>query len=287
MADEKDFESMTVEQLDALLEAGEGNKAPEPPPEPPAEPEPEPTPPAQETPPVAEPVTPETPAEPEQPPSEMEELRALVEAERAAREADRKRLESLQGRVAGQEGFWKQKYEELQRTLGPDRSDDTEPEAEPSAVRGEGRTTPRGERPIADPISTWAVSVAVQQAAAAFHQSHPDTQEMAEEFKQYYASSGYDPSRILTANDPLEASRLATLALEEAYLNVKAQRQAKRYEELREKRATQFRVSEDQKRKAVISGSGGSPPPKPKPKSYGEMTADEADAELRRLYGDR
>ena len=244
------------------------------------EPEPEATP---------EPVEPEasTEPEPETEPEPVEEAPKEPSAEELEAEILRARFEALEahtkkmeakmaGREAGEKGYIKQlkaQIEEL-RSGAARQPDPDYGEPEPEIRRPQ--VTP------AEPnsVTTWAINNAVQQAAAQFSQGHPDLQEVQESLQAYLQESGYDPQAILLTNDPIAAGRETTRVLEEAYWHAKAATRQSRVAELETKRADQVRGLENAKKKAAISGSGGTPPAPPVRKSTKDLSVAELEKQM-------
>ena len=261
-----------IEEIEKMLDHPESIQ-PVPEPEPVAVPEP------------AEPVAAEPVKEPapEPVPEETQEDldKQILLARLEASEAANKKMEArLAGREAGEKGYIKQLQDRL-KALETKRTDPEEPRyAEPDAEEPERRTPAA---PSRDSVAAWAVGQAIQGAFAGFASGHPDYQEVVEDVKGYLEKSGYDSSRVLMADDPIEAAKEVTRALDEAYWHVKADRKSKAVADLTQRKADQVRSLSEAKLKATMSGSGAPPVPPPKTKSVQDMTADEAEKELDRL----
>ena len=261
-------EDMTLEELEAALDRT-GLPQPEP-----VEPEAsaEPAEPAHEPTPDAPPQ--ETPAE-----TKAEEVtdQDIIDARIAEMESRAKHFEQVAGKHAGEVGFLKQRLTELQQRLAAPPSEEAGMYSEPSA-----RPEPAVPAPTSDAVASWVVQQAVAQAAAEFTNSHSDFGQLQGDIMGYIQASGYDPTTVIAANDPLVAARETKRMLEESYWHVRAQKDAARKVELTEKRATMKAAAIAAKQAASPSGSGATPPPKPKDKSMNEMSVEELDAALQR-----
>lgn len=106
----------------------------------------------------------------------------------AETEARAKHFESIAGRNAGEMGFIKRRFEELQAQIQRPATDeyaDPQPEA-PARV-------PQGD----DKIRVWAVKQAIQNAVYAFGNERPDFTEMAGEVGQYLTAQGWDGKSVV------------------------------------------------------------------------------------------
>lgn len=246
-------------------EPAPGAKPPEPEPEPTSEPEPAP----EEKPPEEE--------KPEEPTPEELEAQA-IKAKIDEMEARQKKLESAAGRSGGEARFWRERAQQLERAL-KERQEPEPYAAEPS----EPKPTP----PKRDSVAAWAVAQAVRQAGMDFGASHPDAQELQADIEAYWKNSGFDGSSIINAEDPIEAAREATRAMEEAYYHARAEKMSKLRAELEAKKEVSTAKRASMKTKAAISGSGNAPAPKPQTKTLEQMSLSELDAELKERYGKR
>ena len=243
-------DEMTDEQLEAALSAAGGV-----PPAGEAVPEPLPDPdpiPAQETEPVAE----EAPAEPAKEPEadyETQQARLL----REELEARAKHWESVAGRNAGKLGWLEGQIRAMQAAQAAQQVDDN----------GEQIERPPAPAPTRDGLAEWAVQQAVQQAVGAFEASHPDVQELSEKMTERIKASGYDLQSVLALNNPIEAQREISRALDEAYWHTKAEVTATRRAELTAKREAIQSQAAANKLKASVSATASVPPPKPRAKT--------------------
>ena len=266
---------MTDEQLEAALSQGVEIVPPAPEGEPPPPPEPEPPP--------AEPV----PAEPEKadeapPPAEpeidyeAERLRLLTEE----LQAKAKHWESVAGRNAGELGFIKGQLRAIQDAQAQMRQIETD--------GGEPDNRPTAPAPsVPDGLAEWAVQQAVQQAVGSFESSHPDVKEVQTKMAEYINASGFDMRNVLAMNNPIEAQREVSRALEEAYWHTKAAITSARRVELEAKREAIQTKAATNKLKASVSATASSPPPKPKAKTEAEMSDEEIEAAMVKALGGR
>lgn len=239
---------------------------------------------------VEETEAPESEKEPEtvqakEPETETVDLDAeILKAKLEALEAHNKMMEAkLSGREAGERGYIKQlqaKIKQLEDArLSNSEDDDSRSyeEPEPRKPRSMQQSSPT------EAIGAWAVRNAVNQAASGFAARHPDMQELNDEIGGYIQNSGYNPESVLLSNDPIAAEREVTRVLEEAYWHVKAARRQSHIAELEKKRADQFRVLEDAKKKAATSGSGGTPPAPPPRKALSDLSLSELEKKMNAL----
>lgn len=259
---EPDFESMSVEDLDKLMEHPELiGQAPETPaPEPVAEVKP--TPEA-----APEPVKAEEPAPVE------EDLDAKIRDTRIEEyEAKAKHWESVAGKHAGELGFLRGEIKQLRDAQL------RAPEADSHAY--DERPAPAPPARV-DSVTQWAVQKSVEEATGKFLSGHPDYDtEMHKEMAEYLQKSGYDPKAVMESADPVWAAREAERALEEAYWHSKARRTAAVRADLETRRATQTAKAKDAKVQAAVSGSGGSAPPATPEKPVAEMSVAELEKRL-------
>jgi hypothetical protein len=241
--------------------------------------EPEPTP-APEAP-SEEPTTPEetaqeeaspTPEPPPEPDPETERMRLLTEE----MEARAKHWESVAGRNAGELGYIKQQLRAIQAAQSRGDIEEVEPD----------RSAPQAP-PRRDGVSEWAVQQAVSQSVSSFEASHPDVTELQDKMAEYVRGTGFDMQAVLAMDNPVEAQREISRALEEAYWHTKAVVKASRRAELEQKREAIQMKSAETKLKASVSATASTPPPKPKPKTVDEMTDDELEKEMVRVQNGR
>lgn len=270
MPDEKQMEDMSVDDLAKILDAGPSQEETPPPP-----PTPEPVAVQEEAKsPVADPA-----AEPEAAKPESDLEREILESRMTELEARARHWESVAGKNGGEVGHLRKMVESF-REQQAKAEQNGEPGFEPEPVR----PTPR---PGKDAFEAWAITEASNQAAARFEMQHPDSKDLGNEIRDYLVAQKYDGASIATANDPIEAATEATRVLTEAYWHVRAQKEAARRAELTTKRADQTKLAEDARKKAAISGSGGTPPPKPRDKTFDEMDPKEIGSWLDREMAGR
>lgn len=262
-----DLSGKTTEELEQMMEADTDPVAPAP--EPAAEPEtPEPTPQPEPTP---EP-TPEPEAAEEPTPEQIERDLLLQRLEQA--EDERKKAEAIAGRHGGELGFLRQKVRELeQRFRQPEPDDALQPEP----------SEPVRPAPARDKIAAFVVSQAVPQAISRFESEHPDSVELGPSIAEYLKRNGFDMQAILSMDDPMEATRETDRVLSEAYYHARSERKAKIIAELTTKKAEQFARVQEAKKKAAVTGSGGSAPEPVREKAIEDMTPEELDAKMREL----
>lgn len=310
-----DYDNEDIDALEARFRDGEGmiqveESSGEPASEP-VEPEPEPDRAAEE--PVAEETAPpegvdeEPAAEPEPAPVEedFDETRSLLEETRlqlAKTEQERQKFEFLAGRHTGELGHLRKLVEQLQTGTVPADTDSTDEYGEPVASA-----------PAPVPVDTGLQSRVAElesdlnrEAATAAYDSFvadnklfvpagvngEDAEKMEAEITQLMADMKPHIERARESYSGLELSRKATrkvvrMMLDSAYTEVKLDRLRKQRAEALEKRASQVDSRRLAKQAAAPSGSGAAPAPKPRPKRIEDMTAEEADAEMIRLSGER
>jgi hypothetical protein len=229
--------------------------------------------------PVPDPVPAESePAKPDDqiPDVEAERLLLLQEIEAKA-----KHWESVAGRNAGELGFIKSQLKAIQAAQLASHQGEFPQQSEPE----QGSTRPAV--PVRDGLSEWAVQQAVAQTVNGFETSHPDVNDFKDKLVEYIKTSGYDMQTVMSMDNPIEAQREISRALEEAYWHTKAAILTSRRSELAAKREAIQTQAATQKMKASVSATGSSPPPKPKEKTVAEMTDTELEAELLRSSGGR
>lgn len=277
-AAQPDYESMSLEQLDAVLEGRTvPESAPTDAPAPAAEPEtpPQPTP---EATPTAEPPAPDQPAEPEfDAQHEIELLKAQVEQA----ELGRKHWEQVAGRHGSKIGFLEEQLRAratapLTPTPADDGGDVDAPASPPPA--------PRAER---DRLASWAVAQAARGAYHSFLQQNPDYAEHAAQLQAYAQERGVNPDAILLSNDPGQVEAEVTGLLNGHLLHVQQQRVAARIEALKAKRAESTTRAADARRAASTSAAGVRSAPPQQPKKLDEMTLEELDAVMEQSTGGR
>lgn len=264
---------MSDEELEAALSQG-GDFVP---PVPAGEPEP----PKEETPeePESQPEA-EVAAEPEATEKvedvEAERLRLLTEELNARA----KHWESVAGRNAGELGFIKSQLKAIQDAQ-------RQPRAEDYQEASDTQVPTQAPAPRRDGLAEWAVQQAVAQTVGAFESSHPDVKDVQDQMTEYIKNSGYDMRNVLQMDNPVEAQREVSRALEEAYWHSKAAVNAARRTELEAKREAIQTKAAANKLKASVSATASAPPPKPKSKTQAEMTDKELEEEMVRVMGGR
>lgn len=270
-------EDMSLEQLEAAMLS----EAAAPIPEPPAEPEPaqevevkseeDPT----EDEKKEEPTDPPpSAAEADEPPSEMDILKAQVSATQAKLD----HYESVAGRHGRENGFLKQQLRDLQGRLTARTSGD-EPEVEIDQA-------PAPRRDETDPVSKWAVKEAIISSARDFYQKFPDAQGMFEHMKPILESMEPERNSLLESNDPIEVHARSTDLLMEAYRGARSKVESERVTSLQTKRADQLSNLAKAKKLTGISKTGPAPT-KSDAKKIEDMGVDELDRALAQETGGR
>lgn len=276
-----DYDSMSDEQLDALLTEGEPpEQEPEPEPEQPVEtetesPEPEDAAPAETT---------------DQPEAVEEEDPADVATRLRFEELElhNKKLEAAAQRRAGEVGYLRQQLTAMQTAPAPvagDPDESTEVEIEP-----ERRTLSRPEVPVMPTTrnsqTDFMVDLAIERASREFAATNPDAGDMGEDIKSYILEKHADfENACYSQGDPAFAMTHTTRTLEEAYYHAKHRRVSSARKDAEEKRAAQIKDLREKKKQATVSASGSSPPPRAKPKSVSEMTDEEMEAHFEEEAG--
>lgn len=294
---EPDYDSMTVEQLDELLSAGDGMVRED---EPDPEPELEPVAEAEETPEPVEATEPEVPGSNgetvEEPVVEFDERESLIEELRLQAEkaqADVARAELFRGREAGELGHLRKRVEELtwilqQQSSAP--SDDPYAEAQPA----------RQQQPV-KPVTS------VDQSRLAELEQDARAVALEAEYRDFLSAKGIDPEKApdvigrMSASmkeqwapyaesvqnmAPRSARKVLRVILDSSYADLRLQEVKTLREEALARKAAQVPARKQAKQAATVSGSGASPAPRVQQKAPEDMTADEANQELKRLYGD-
>lgn len=256
--EEDDLKGKTEEELESLMQSiASGQSVPPEPPPTEVTPEPEPTPTPAPTPKPTEPVEPE-PTEPSEAELEAKEQRLALEE----LQARIKHLESVNGRLAGEVGFLRNRSD--RPVAQPSQDEYVEPEP----------TAPRPKQN--DDFNVWVMQDAINKAGAAFRAAHPDLDELKDEIPKFTNGLEEQITQILSMNSPIEAYRQATNVIEAAYYRAKVERKAQERIEFEkqktERKADQTRKLSEAKAKAAISGSGSSATPPPRAKELSEMT---------------
>jgi hypothetical protein len=301
--EQPDYEQMSLEELEAELDkADDFGHPPEQEPEQPAgepdpkeaEAQPEEQPEAPEDVPVeGDPATDQPPAEPEfdERDSKIEELQLQVEQQRLERE----KFQFDRQRDSGRYGVLRQEMESLKGTIAGLQSGDLEAGDEQAARPPTAFQDPRFDEIVADIKQTKLQSAyqefenSLAQEVAAEMQAagkEPVPDEVATEVRSRVQAitPAIEQEVQKYANENLKpeaASRILSLHCKLAYGDWKIQRARTRNAG---RRVSQIAKSRQAKLEAT-DDAGNPPVVKPQTKSYEDMTADEADAEMTRLYG--
>jgi hypothetical protein len=203
------------------------------------------------------------------------EMRSAREQEWEARA---KHWEQIAGRHGSELGALRKVVAELQvRTSQP---------AQPADEFQQQDATPPSPKPATeDPFRLWALRQAAVEGYQAFQSAHPDAKEYGDGIKKYLEDSGYNAESILVANDPGYAQQEVSRVFTEAYWKVKADAQAARAAELREKKATQTAALRSAKEKAATSATASTPAPRPVEKDIKDMSIAELESALDKETG--
>ena len=289
----------TVEQIEARFSAGEGispeiGQEPEPAPavDPPPDP-PAPTDPPSDPPPPVEvkPNGEEHPPAPEEFDErqfQIEEMRLKLEKT----EADNRRIELARGRETGEIGHLRRQLAEMQAAMMRPRELDDD--AEPA----------RGRR-ISEPVLP---GTSVDQSRLAELENDARAGAIAAEYQEFLTSRGIKPEETMGLlqkigpaiqeqwepykesmgeMSPRSVRKVLRTVLDSAYADLRLRELQSQAAEARARKVSQVPEVRKAKLAASVAGSGGASPPAPRPKSSAEMSAQEADAELTRLYGRR
>ena len=300
-----DYESMTVEEIDAEFERTGGVNPQEESAEPEPGPAPEPVaaePESTDKPEPQEESTPATtedaPAEPEPNEQELQMQEMQLQMERIGQE--RQQFEHIAGRTTGEIGFLKKELERLRATPQVAQQDPVDYQAETPTVQPQPPSAPsRLEGQVAELQESYRAS-AVEKVYNTFL-SHVEKDLLADGVKQDQIES--EQTSIMEKINPTlkqrfdtfgDVSNLGTKAtekvtrmvLEGAYTDIKIAKIADLRKTFSERKAVQIAENKIAKQAASTSGSGGRPVQESPPKSIEDMTAEEADAELIRLSGE-
>jgi hypothetical protein len=223
----------------------------------------------EEAPAGAEAETTEAPAEEEAPAdaelSETDELRAMLEVQ----QAQSKHFESLLGRQAGEDGFFKRKYEQQQNEIAELRR-----QLQSGGVREELPTetyqppAPQ-QAPVADSTTTYLVGKAMQDAGQEFLAENPDAiakdeatgaQDLNPALKAALQAQQERINRSLTTNDPIRAASEVKALLSAAWAKVDLDRKKARLEEIHRKRFEQGKRLKERKRASASASPGKAKP---------------------------
>lgn len=290
------YDGESLDDLEARFRAGEGilvERDDEPAPEPETQ-EPEAAEEAQAEPEAqAEEVREEPESEPE--PKEsgnaeaLEELRLQLELERSARE----RSELIGGRAAAQLGELRKQVEMLTQTRQqpPPTPDDDYgvPQQQAPPYSYPGAHQPSGVDAIQEKVAGLEAAErarAIEAELQSFKLKNFGDDENA--YQQFVESSKESLSASLAPYQNLPLDNAGARKLLNISLNIALteHRLAQRKRDAQERVAQQVPEKKRAKQAATVSGSGAASVPKSRPKSPEEMTAEEADAELIKLYGD-
>jgi len=206
----------------------------------------------------------------EEPPSELDELRAEMDLAQART----KHFESLLGRQAGEDGFWKQKYAALEETLSEIRQGLASGAARATDDLGEpvrqAPVAPQRVQPqVRDENTSYIVGLAIKDAGQQFFAENPGARVEVEgggmrihpDIEKVLA--GVDVSGILNAASPLQAQAELGRVLGAAWSRVDRDQKTARLNEIKSKR---FEQGERLKKRKIASAasSTGSTGPKPK-----------------------
>jgi len=293
-----DYESLSLEELEEKLHAGEGViddtepvEEPEPEPEPqveePTEAEPVEATEQDEGVPndeVAEPVVPEF----DERGTYIEELR--LQSEKAT--ADAARAELFRSREAGELGHLRKRVEELTSLLTQQPSaptDDPYAEAQPARQQPLPSIAPVDQSRLAE-LESDARTVAIEAEYRDFLQAKGIEQDSAQEVLGRMSDSLREQwapyAESVQTMAPRSARKVFRVILDSSYADMRLREVKVLREEALAKKAAQVPARKQAKQAATVSGSGASPAPRARQKAPEDMTAEEANAELIRQYGD-
>lgn len=298
------FESETVEQIEARFRAGEGivDDAPSAPPPvvetPPAE-----APPAEATPAATPPngdptASPPAEAKADDPPAEPEfderqfaidEMRLKLEKA----EADNRRVELARSRETGEIGHLRKQLAQLQAALTQPRPTDQDDYVEPRGRRVSEPSLPG--QSVDQSRLAELENDARAGAIAAEYQDFLTTRAIKPEESQVLLTKlapaiqeQWEPYKEMAGEMSARSVRkvLRTL-LDSAYADLRLREMQEAANVARARKVSQVPEVRKAKLAASVAGSGGASPPAPREKSPEDKSAEEADAELTRLYGRR
>lgn len=291
-----DYNKMTLDELEAEFDAPRESPDPEPTPveEPPeSEGEPGTAEEAGEEEPAAE--AEETEPEFDERSSQIEELQLRLQQA----ELDRNHERDVASRNAGMLGHLQKQIQQMQQQPPQPRADDFG--GEPAEI------APMAPQPSVDPqLQSTVAELAQAESNRAVVESYNDirNQIVSDLQQQGFAADDLDTRVNATLEKMAPAITEGSKAYEGMTLNVKAQRQAAdtllksayigvKIDEMRTareealaKRAAQVPERKRQKLAASSAGGGGASAAPSRPKRPSEMTSEEADAEMVRLFGD-
>jgi len=304
-----DYDSMSLEEIEAEFERTGGVNqeepvaapAPEPAPEPEpvaAEPEADPAPQV-----VSEDAPPEdAPAEPTEPEIddrdlEMQEMRLQMER----MQLDRQHFEHLAGKNATAVGDLRQELQAVSAARPTVEPDPIYEDTQPSVVQP--RIVPAPDAGLAGKVAELQQSQMAQETERVYNsfvdriKSDLSTQGVKSDEIETQANGvieqitpalkqGFEPYGDLSTYSVKTLSKVTRMVLDSAYTDVKLAKLAELRRTNAERKATQISETRIAKQAASPSGSGGRTTGEPPPKRVEDMTAEEADAEMIRLYGD-
>jgi len=198
-------------------------------------------------------------------------------------EARAERERFLRDRNAGEAGYWKKRAEARRGAKAEESEDDGEgPVRE---IPEDDRTAELHER--LDALQSEQNRMMLEREYTAFRTRHGDAAEHAPEIKKFIKATVADPdvAEALNGRDMKLARVTIRSVLEQAYLQAKIAPIADKRKQLEERRASQIAGLDEAKKKAAPSSAGATAPAKQKPKKTEDMTAEEANEELHKLYG--
>jgi len=299
--DTPDYADESIEDLEARFRAGEGQQVEEDiPPAP--EPEPEPAPEPESLPEVAASEDENTPGVEVPPPDEPDERdlqfqEMQLEMERIRQE--RERFEYQTGRATGEVGFLKKELERL-RAAPPPQDDPIDYEPAETARPAPTPSAPSHlEEQVAE-LRAEQTASAVQRVYSEFltqvegdlkaqgveQDNIPAEQESIIEQITPTLKERFEPFGDVSTLGAKSLQKVTRMVLQGAYTDQKLAKIANLRKQASERKASQIAETKIIKQAASPSGSSGRAVQEPPPKTPEQMTAEEADAEMIRLFGD-
>ena len=302
--DTPDYADESIEDLEARFRAGEGQVEDDAPPAPEPEPEPVPEPESlpevaasEEVPPVEEPVTAST-DEPDDRDLQFQEMQLEMERMRL----DRQHFEHLAGKNATAVDDLRKELIASARTSPAAEVDPIYEDISPS-VAPAPRTVPAPETGLAGKVAELQQSQFAQETERVYNsflgkiESDLSSQGVAVDRIASESESvieqitptlkeRFEPYGDLNRYPIKTLAKVTRMVLDSAYTDVKLAKIAALRKQASERKATQIAETKIIKQAASPSGSSGRAVQEPPPKTPEQMTADEADAEMIRLFGD-
>ena len=212
----------------------------------------------------------------EAPVSEMDVLRAKVEQA----ELQAKLSESELGRQAGEDGYFKQKFLELQEQVRTTNTGPAPQETDDSLYREPQQPQqPQQPRQVAQDdtanMRSYINGIALRDGGNEFFAANPGVyvddgngnKVMDPEFEKAMQASGIDPNALMQSNDPTYVRGAVTQAMQTAYSHVQVGRQKAHIADLERRKSDELEKLRNKKR---VSSASSPAPAKAAPRATTE-----------------